>query len=96
LGNSQIVGADAPEVLIIRYNYQGKCVLIAHNFRKDFRQTRIPLGANPGKKVFLTNLTELLTRNQYKITLTEKILAGKSDFYLKFKKPGCFSLKIQC
>ncbi|MDQ3291538.1 MAG: DUF3459 domain-containing protein [Bacteroidota bacterium] len=48
LGDWQIVEAGTPDVLVIRYLYQGKSVLMAHNFSKEPRQIKIPMGTNFG------------------------------------------------
>ncbi|WP_228466736.1 alpha-amylase family protein [Adhaeribacter swui] len=52
LGDWQIVDAGVPEVLVIRYNYQGKSVLMAHNFSKEAKQIEIPQQSESEKELF--------------------------------------------
>jgi len=52
LGDWQIIDVGAPEVLAIRYQLQGKSVLMVHNFSKDSRQIRISAETNSDKELF--------------------------------------------
>ncbi|WP_221175677.1 alpha-amylase family protein [Rufibacter immobilis] len=71
LGEWQLLEVGSPEVLAIRYDYQGKAVVMVHNFSKEARQIQLPVQSEKEKELFsLTQNNKLTaTNNGYAVRL---------------------------